>query len=392
MPTSYTDREFSIIRGGLMERILFLLRIVKPSDPMNIKRKIIFFIAITWLPLLIFTLLAGTFYGNEVQISFLYDFPVHIRFLLAIPLLLMAETTVHDRSKRIINQFNTAQLILEEGKEEFESAKSKADRMCESSWAEAIILVLIIGNIAFRWVAHEVTVSSWQFPDVHEDQNPSRAAFWLLTVSIPIFQFIVLRWLWRWIIWFRLLLLISKTPLNLTPTHPDKAGGIGFLGEPPAPFSMITMTFGIVISAIIASKMIFSNALLPDFYVLIGVFIFICILINIIPLLVFFKPLRKTRVKGVFDYSALIQHHHLQFTDKWLKSTSGEELLIGNPDISSMCDFAPVYDSIEKMNPFPFNLKIMLATIVVSILPLLPLVALTMPLAELLKVLVGFLL
>jgi len=392
MTTSYSDKEFSIVRGGLMDRALILLRIIKPSDPLNVKRKAIFFIAITWLPLVILTVISGSFFGNTVQVPFLYDFPVHIRFLLAVPMLLAAETIVDQRSKLIINQFSKAQLILEEGKQEFELAKAKADRMCESSWAEAIILVLIIGNIGFRWVANDVTVSSWQFPDIHEDQAPSRAAFWLLTVSIPIFQFIILRWVWRWIIWFRLLQLISKTPLNLTPTHPDKAGGIGFLGEPPAPFSMITMAFSIVISSIIAGKMIFFNAQLSEFYVTIGVFVFICILINITPLLIFFKPLRKTRIKGVFEYSALIQHHHLQFTDKWIKPASTEELLIGNPDISSMCDFTPVYDSIENMHPFPFDFKIMLATIVVSVLPLLPLILLIMPLAELLKVLVGFLL
>jgi hypothetical protein len=264
--------------------------------------------------------------------------------------------------------------------------------MCESLWAEAIIVILIIANITFRWVSNEVTVSSWQFPDIHADQNPSRAAFWLFTVSVPVFQLIVLRWVWRWIIWFRLLWMISKTQLNLTPTHPDKAGGIGFLGEPPAPFSMMTLAFGIVISAFIAGKIIFLQAHLSEFYVLIGIFVFICILINIAPLLVFFKSLRKTRIKGIFTYSALVQRHHLEFTEKWFKSASSGELLIGNPDISSMCDFAPVYQSIESMNPFPFDLKTMLATVIASVLPLLPLLTLTMPLGELVKALVGFLL
>jgi len=391
MSHSISDENFSIIKGGLMERGLIFLRIVRPADPSNTPRKIIFFVAITWLPLLIMTLISGLFWTDRVQIPFVYDFPVHIRFLLAIPMLLMAEIIVDERVKLIVNQFNTAGLIHEEGKNDFELAKVKADRMVESLWAEAIILLLIIGNIAFRWVTHEVTVSSWQFPEINADQKISQAAVWLLTVSVPLFQFIILRWLWRWIVWFRLLQLISKTPLNLTPTHPDKAGGIGFLGEPPAPFSMVTVTFGIVISGIIAGRMIFFHELLSAYYPLIGVFVFICILINILPLLIFFKVLRITRIRGIFEYSALIQKHHLEFTTKWFKSASTDELLIGNPDISSMCDFTPVYDSIENMHPFPFDFKIMLATVIVSIFPLLPLVALMMPISELLKVLVGFL-
>jgi hypothetical protein len=155
---------------------------------------------------------------------------------------------------------------------------------------------------------------------------------------------------------------------------------------------MITMTFSVVLSSIIASRMIFFNAQLESFYVLIGVFVFICVLINIVPLLIYFKPLRYTRIKGIFEYSALVQKHHLQFKAKWFKSAANEELLIGNPDISSMCDFSPVYDSIVKMNPFPFNIKTMLAAVVASIAPLVPLAALMMPLADLLKVLVGLIL
>jgi hypothetical protein len=213
--------------------------------------------------------------------------------------------------------------------------------MVDSAWAEAIILVLITGNIYFRFVKHDVEISSWQFPDGNADQKASWAAWWLLTVSMPIFQFIVLRWMWRWIVWFRLHWMISHINLNLSPTHPDKAGGIGFLGEPPAPFSMVTMTFGIVISAVIASKMIFFEKHLDDFYIHIGVFVILCILINMLPLVIYFKPMRLTRIKGIFEYSALVQKHHLQFKDKWFVSTTNDELLIGNADISSMCDFTP---------------------------------------------------
>ena len=392
MINSISDENFSIIKGGLMERGLIFLRIVRPNDPRNTNRKIIFFVLITWLPLLIMTLISGLFWTDRVQIPFLYDFPVHIRFLIAIPMLLMAEVITDERVKLVINQFGKAGLLHEEGKPVFEKAKLKADSMVESLWAEAFMLIFIVANISFRWVTHEGnTVTSWQIPDVNIELAPSHAAWWFLTVSIPIFQFIILRWMWRWFIWFRLHLMISKAKLNLTPTHPDKAGGIGFLGEPPAPFSMVTIAFGIVISSIIASKMIFFNEPISKYYYLIGIFIFICILINIIPLLIYFKPLRMTRIKGTFAYSALIQKHHLEFTEKWFKSATNEELLIGNPDISSMCDFTPVYDSIENMHPFPFDFKIMLATILASVIPLLPLVLLMMPITELLKVLVGFL-
>jgi len=259
-------------------------------------------------------------------------------------------------------------------------------------WAEAVILLIIIGNITFRWVLHDVDISSWQFPSLVSDQRLSLAGYWLAMIGLPLFQFMVLRWLWRWMIWFRLLHLISKVRLILLPTHPDKSGGLGFMGEPPVPFSMLTLALGIVISAFIAGRMVFFEAHLADFYVAIGTFVFVCILINVIPLMVFFASLRKSRIAGIFAYSALIDRHHREFTQKWLGPKPENELLIGNADISSMCDFTPVYEAIEGMKPFPFDLKIMISTVVVSIIPLVPLLALEMPIADLLKALMGLLL
>lgn len=392
MMASIPDEHFSIIKGGLLERGLRFLRIVRPDDPKNALRKIIFFISITWVPLLIMTLVSGLFWSDKVQIPFLYDFPVHIRFLVALPLMILAEGMADKRIKLIVNQFGKAGLLHEDGLQKFELAKVRADRMVESPWTEGFFILFILANISFRWVIHDVVVSSWQFPEIEATSAASAATWWFVTISIPIFQFIILRWLWRWIIWFRLHFMISKSNLNLSPTHPDKAGGIGFLGEPPAPFAMLTLALGLVLSAVIAARMIFNNHQLSQYYVLIGVFIFLCIVINIVPLLVYFKPLRLARIRGIFEYSALIQKHHLQFTSKWFESNTNEELLIGNPDISSMCDFSPVYDSVEKMHPFPFDIKTMVTVVLTSIVPLIPLAALIMPVGELVKVLVGILL
>jgi hypothetical protein len=73
-------------------------------------------------------------------------------------------------------------------------------------------------------------------------------------------------------------------------------------------------------------------------------------------------------------------------------ASGDKEMLIGNPDISSMCDFTPVYESIERMTHFLLISKSMLATVLASIVPLLPLAAMIMPIGDLLKLLVGFVL
>jgi len=61
-------------------------------------------------------------------------------------------------------------------------------------------------------------------------EHLTAAGYWLAFVSIPLFQFILFRWYMRLVLWFRLLWQISRLNLHLTAAHPDREGGIGFLG------------------------------------------------------------------------------------------------------------------------------------------------------------------
>jgi len=62
------------------------------------------------------------------------------------------------------------------------------------------------------------------------------AGYWYVFVSIPILQFILLRWYMRLFIWFRFLWQVSRINLNLIPTHPDRCAGIALL--PVASFTI----------------------------------------------------------------------------------------------------------------------------------------------------------
>lgn len=62
------------------------------------------------------------------------------------------------------------------------------------------------------------------------------AGYWHAFVSIPIFQFILVRWYLRLFIWFQFLWRVSRLNLRLIATHPDRAAGIGFLAASPLPF------------------------------------------------------------------------------------------------------------------------------------------------------------
>jgi len=392
MNKSFSEYEFSIIRGGLLDRILALLRISK-ADKDSTLGKTIFFISITWVPLFVLAAIEGLFWTDAVDLPFLNEFATHIRLLIAIPLLVFAESVVDEKVKISIGQFSRSGLIQEESKEKFELAKQKADRMCESYFAEAAILIVIVANVLFRISTNSIGLTSWVFPESDDLNALSLAGYWAAFISFPIFQFLILRWFWRWIIWYRLLNLISKSDLRLIPTHPDKSGGLGFLGEPPLPFFIFTFVLSIVFASMLAERMLFLNLNFNDHYPILIAFVLVCILINLVPLLTYIKPLIKARMKGINEYHSLVALHHHNLEEKWIgiQKDHGDEIL-GNADFSSAADIVSVYESVENMTIFPFNIKTMLATVVISLLPLLLALTIQLPLVEILKTLAGILL
>jgi len=386
------DTDFSIIRGGLLDRVLTRLHIIKPGSDSNV-RKTVFYILITWIPLAVLSASEGLFWGNSVEVPFLNEFATHIRLLVVIGLLVLAEGIVDKRVKASISQFNQSGMLSETGKIKFEQAKIAADRMCESFWAEGIILVLIVANVLFRISTNSLELTTWGFPDSNNPSALSLAGYWAAFISLPLFQFILLRWFWRWIIWLRLLFLISKADLQLLPTHPDKSGGLGFLGESPLPFGIFTFALSIVFSAMLAELIIFEGDALQEHYPIIIAFVIFCIMINVAPLLTFSGPLSKARIKGISDYHALIAHHHREFEVRWIKEKKRHQgEIVGNPDASSAIDLSSVYELAEKMTIFPFNIKTMAITVVISLLPILAAFALQYPVADLIKMLAGILL
>jgi hypothetical protein len=391
MNHSLTYSEFSIIRGGLLDRLLTLLRVSGMAKNSTL-RKIIFYTSITWIPLLALSAYEGLLWGT-IEMPFLKEFATHIRLLIAIPLFVVAEVVVDRHVKLSMVQFDRSGLLTENAKLKFELAKQKADRMSKSYVAEAIILLLITANVLLRISINSIGLTTWMFPESENPSAFSMAGYWAAFISFPFFQFLFIRWLWRWLIWYRLLNMVSKVGLHIIPQHPDKSGGVGFLGESPLPFSIFTFALSILFSAMLAERVLFQDFILQEHYPLIGAFVVICLLINVVPLLTFIKPLSAARSRGIKDYHALVAEHHLSFEDKWIvnRKEKSDELL-GSPDVSSSADIQMVYESVKDMTIFPFNIKTMLITVVVSLLPLVLVFALQMPVVDILKMLAGFLL
>lgn len=378
--------DFSLTRNGVIHKITAKLRLSRTTTKVLLKRCLVS-ILITWVPLFILALLQGRALGDKVAFSFMEDFATHTRFLLVLPLLILAEASVDVIIKEMIAQFFSSGILTQADLPQFEAIKKSITRLTHSVIVELVILVIILANIYIRFNTAGSGFDHWiGLPP----QSISWAGIWYLGIAVPLLQFILLRWIWRWCCWFIFFLKISKMPLKLQSAHPDLAGGLGFLGLPPSPFVMVNLAIAILIAAVIGERIYYLHENLPSYYVPLGGFALLTVLLNVLPLLVFMKPLLKQRRKGILQYSALIQQHHRDFDQKWL-DPNNQDSLVGDPAPSSMTDLNSSFDTVNKMGVFPFNIKIMVSTIVIVILPVLPLLFFEYKLQDILKKIIGLL-
>src|SRR5215467_3632472 len=96
--------DFSIVVGGPVYDFLLRVGLVRIGLP-NILRRIAALVALTWLPLLLLSLKDGFAFGHQVRIPLLYDFSMYGRFLLGLPLLMLAEIVIDPTIRRSVQEF-----------------------------------------------------------------------------------------------------------------------------------------------------------------------------------------------------------------------------------------------------------------------------------------------
>ena len=169
-----------------------------------------------------------------------------MRLLIAMPLMILAELVVHQRMRPVVGQFLDRGLIPDAARPQFDAAIASANRLRNSVAAEVLLIAFVyIVGVGFVWRTQvALDVPSWYGVPVDGRLRPSAAGWWLGVVSLPLFQFLLLRWYFRLFIWARFLWQVSSIDLRFVPTHPDRAGGLGFLGAVAYAFSPVLLAQG----------------------------------------------------------------------------------------------------------------------------------------------------
>jgi hypothetical protein len=374
---------FSLVLGGPLYQMLRWLHLSGPALELLGRRGLVITL-FAWLPLLLLSVFEGHLVATQ-NLSFLRDIESHVRLLLALPLLIVAELIVHRRVGPVPNRFVERGVVTAEDTPAFSAAIEASTRARDSLWLEfaLILFVFTVGHWIWRQGAALGAPSWYAVPD-SMGLHLTLAGYWFCFVSIPLFQFLLLRWYLRLAIWFHLLWRVSRLNLRLLPTHPDRAGGIGFLGTSSYAFVPILFAQGTLLSGLIASRVLYHGESLMSFKLslldLVGFFV----LMIFAPLTAFSAALERAKRHGLSEYGTLATSYSADFDEKWVRTRAPSDELLGTADIQSLADLANSYAVVREMRMVPFDLNDVLRLAIVTAAPALPLLLTIMPLDELL--------
>lgn len=391
---SRESQDFSLVLGGPLFQ---LLRRAHLSDDtmMLLRRRIIVISLFAWLPLFVLSALEGQMLGGRAAVPFLKDVEVHIRFLLTMPLLIVAELVVHRRMRPVLKQILERNLIPESAMTRFDAAIASAFKLRNSFLAEVLLIAFVyVVGILIIWRQYLILgTATWYATPSVEGSRLSLSGIWYGYVSLPIFQFLLLRWYFRLFIWARFLWQVSRIELSLVPTHPDRVGGLGFLSKMVYAFAPLAVAHGMMLSGQLTSRIFYLGAKLPEYKGEIAVMVVFVLCVVLGPLLVFAPQLAQAKRTGLGEYGTLAERYVREFDTKWLRGGApSDEPFVGSGDIQSLADLGNSFEVVQTMRIAPITKDAILQLVAATLAPIVPLALTMMPLEELLKKLLGVLL
>lgn len=389
--TEYSEENFSLTENGFITLVLKKFKLEQKRGLLAI-----LVLCISWLPLVIITAIDGTLYA-ETGLPFLKDLAIQGRLLVGIFMLILIKHIVYRQIPRVL-QYIAEVLIPPNEKERFiTGALRRAQKSTDSKWSE-IVLLLIIAIYALGpadpttlFMTHRDS-GSWLISNNEGKEVLSFAGNWAQYVSIPIFQFLLLRWLWRYMVWVILLYRISRVNLILKPTHPDGSGGIGIIFLAQRNFLMFFVACGMAISCVMVNFLLNTGISFDTLKIQILGYIIFSIIMIIFPLLFFMRKLAKTKYDGQFELSRAGLNMSNKYEKEWVNTMGNEKRIAEDTvDPSMQCDYSGVYILLQELRIIPIRLGDVMIMAFALYLPFIPIFFIQFSVVELLQKLMGLL-
>jgi hypothetical protein len=361
-----------------------------PKHGLGVGRRAAFLAAVSWLPVAIWAVATHRFSGGPAGESLLQHFGVHVRSLVAIPLMILAEAAVHKVMSRLIPQFLSSGIVGPSSREAFDRVFLQTRRLRDTTLPWILLLGVVLAWTLGHAPDPRTEDLSWA---LESDGTLGFGGFWLAYVTAPIFVALLLAWIWRLFLVTLLFARIGRLDLSLVPAHPDRAGGLGFLHFLPGAFSLVTFSLTSVLASRWAHDILYHGQSVLSLKVPATVFAAICVVALLLPTLMFTPALFAARRKALLDYASLVATHGNLVHRRWiLRKPVADEPILDAPELGPSVDIASIYSAVAAMRPFPFGVNTLVVVLLPIAIPLLVVIGIQVPLKDVLLKLVKTLL
>lgn len=340
----------------------------------SVRLQIVVAIGVAWLPIVILGLVTEHVTGRRVDL--LHDAAMHVRLLVATPLLLFLDRVFPIACNHVVGQLSQSQLIREAEQPRFERLLARF-RSLSDWWLPE--LALLIAAFALGTATLITATPVGPAPGI---TGSTVAGWWYAVIGLPMFDFLIFRSLWRWLIWVRFVVGLSRLDLDLCATHPDRRGGISFLRRPSLAYcAMLLFASSAVLSAAWAER--FQLVSPASFVPLLLAFAVVAIVVAFAPLLLFALPLHRTKVATLDSLGRLATRDGRRFRERWLAADNGEAAASGevadngketdSGEVQGLVAIAETYrDTVQQIRLVLFDRKDLVLVLLATLLPVVP--------------------
>jgi hypothetical protein len=374
---------FSLIRNDLLFRMQRRIGLI-PQRGLGIVRRAVFWSLLAWLPIAIWAAATGHWIATPGSESLPQHFGVNVRCLVAIPLFIIAEGSSHRLTISLLPYFETSGLVRPADVPRFHGIIGETARLRDRISPWIVILALIIAKETLpisSGDAHELVWSSSGGPDA----SLGFGGWWYFHVARAIYLALQLAWLWRVILLTTLFARLSRLPLQLVPTHPDGAGGLGFIERFLKVFAPVGLATSAVASARWAHDVLYHGVAIESIRTGMIALAILLLLIFLAPGLVWIGKLAQTRQQALLDYGALVATHGRLVRRRWIdRNRVDDDAILSAPELGPVADTAALYEAVTRMRIVPLGKSALLSLAIPIAIPMLAVIAIQIPIKQIL--------
>jgi hypothetical protein len=353
------------------------LGLIRPDD-LAIRRRALLVVLVAWAPLLLLAVVQSLLARADLVSAVLQEVGLHARYLIAAPILVLAEAACAPQLNAIIRRFCEGGAVGERDLARFDEAVTSTRSLLRSSTAEVGVFVLayliVLATALWRPLDQ---LPIWAQP-VGGMPRYSLAGWWHMLVSLPLLLMLIFGWFWRLALWSRLLWRISRLELRLVASHPDGRAGLSFLGYSVRAFAAVALALAIIAAGRSARMVLASGELPIHTLVFDGALLLTVAALFVAPLLVFTPTLMRTWRQGALAYDALAERLGHAFERKWLASEADQSAR-DPADFSAAADLYSVVANVHAIRLVPVGLKDLIVIAVALLAPFAPVLLLAVP-------------